>query len=194
MKFSHLPTLILASQSPRRAELLARLGLPFETRPANIDEDALHHLPPHQMAQTLAGEKAKVIWQPGQWVLAADTVVALGSQTLGKPKDAAENKVFLQQLAGITHSVFTGFAILEPSGSLHHEVEEAKVTFRSLSEWEMDWYAASGEGLDKAGGYGAQELGMVLLEKIEGDFYTVMGLPVSKVWQRLSEFGYFSEH
>lgn len=189
-----LPTLILASQSPRRAELLQRLSIPFETRPANIDEETLHHLKPGQMAQALAAQKAQAVWQPGRWVLAADTVVTLADKTLGKPANTAENRAFIQQLSGLTHSVFTGFAIVRPSGEVWSEVCETKVAFRNLSNWEMDWYAQSGEGLDKAGGYGAQELGMVLLEGIKGDFYTVMGLPVSKVWQRLLELGYFAEN
>jgi len=187
----NLPTLILASRSPRRAELLGRLALPFETHPADIDEEALRHLEPAQIAQELAMQKAKAVWQPGQWVLAADTVVALEGETLGKPKDLEENKVFLERLSGRTHTVYTGFAILKPEGFLHCEVAPAQVTFRPLQAWELEWYAKSGEGLDKAGGYGAQGLGMVLLERIEGDFYTVMGLPVSRVWQRLYELGYF---
>ncbi len=188
---THLPTLILASQSPRRAELLQRLSLPFRTCPANIDEDALGHLAPSQMARELATRKAQAIWQPGQWVLAADTVVAMSFETLGKPQNILENTTFLRRLSGRTHTVYTGFSILKPDGFLHSEVAEAQVTFRALQEWELEWYAGSGEGLDKAGGYGAQGLGMVLLERIEGDFYTVMGLPVSRVWQRLYELGYF---
>jgi septum formation protein len=188
---THFPTLILASQSPRRAELLQRLALPFRTRPANIDEEALGHLAPGQMARELAIQKAQAVWQPGQWVLAADTVVAMGSETLGKPQNKSENIVFLRRLSGRSHTVYTGFAILKPDGVVHSEVEQALVTFRALQEWELEWYAGSGEGLDKAGGYGAQGLGMVLLERIEGDFYTVMGLPVSRVWQRLNELGYF---
>ena len=88
--------------------------------------------------------------------------------------------------------MYTGFTILRPDGVLHREVAKAQVTFRVLQEWELKWYAQSGEGLDKAGGYGVQGLGMVLVERIEGDYYTVMGLPVSQVWQRLSELGYFA--
>ncbi len=186
-----LPTLILASQSPRRAELLKRLSLPFEVCPADIDEEALGHLEPAQMAQTLALQKAQAIGQPGRWVLAADTVVAMGSETLGKPQNTLENRAFLQRLSGRSHMVYTGFAIQQPEGFLYSEVVEAQVTFRVLQDWELEWYALSGEGLDKAGGYGVQGLGMVLLERIEGDFYTVMGLPVSRVWQRLYELGYF---
>lgn len=188
---THLPTLVLASQSPRRAELLQRLSLPFTALPASIDEDALKHLEPYQMAQELAAQKAQTIWQPGQWVLAADTVVAMGCETLGKPQNVVENMAFLRRLSGRTHTVYTGFAILKPDGFLHSEVVLAQVTFRALQEWELDWYAQSGEGLDKAGGYGAQGLGMVLVERIAGDFYTVMGLPVSRLWQRLYELGYF---
>ncbi len=188
---THLPTIILASQSPRRAELLQRLALPFRIHPANIDEEALGHLAPSQMARELATRKAQAIWQPGQWVLAADTVVAMGCETLGKPRNKSENIAFLRRLSGRSHTVYTGFSILKPDGVLHSEVAEAQVTFRALQEWELEWYAGSGEGLDKAGGYGAQGLGMVLLERIEGDFYTVMGLPVSRVWQRLNELGYF---
>ncbi len=191
LDMTHLPTLVLASQSPRRAELLQRLELPFRTQPANIDEEALGHLAPSQMAGELATQKAQAVWQPGQWVLAADTVVALGSETLGKPQNKSENIAFLRRLSGRSHTVYTGFAILKPDGELHSEVAQALVTFRALKAWELEWYAESGEGLDKAGGYGAQGLGMVLLERIEGDFYTVMGLPVSRVWQRLYELGYF---
>jgi len=142
------------------------------------------------MAQALSTHKAQAIWQPGRWVLAADTVVALGVQTLAKPRSVEENGAFLKQLSGRTHTVFTGFSIITPNRRTHSEVAQTQVTFRTLWDWEMEWYAKSGEGLDKAGGYGAQGLGMVLLERIEGDFYTVMGLPVSRVWQRLVELGY----
>ncbi|MCS7195246.1 MAG: Maf family protein [Meiothermus sp.] len=188
----NLPTLVLASQSPRRAELLRRLGLPFEMVPAHLDEGRLSHLPPAAMARALAVEKARAVQRPGRWVLAADTVVALGQEALGKPRDTAENRAFLRRLSGRTHTVHTGFALLRPDGHLHNEVVEAQVTFRTIGEWELDWYLQSGEGLDKAGGYGAQGLGMVFIESIQGDFYTVMGLPVSRVWQRLLEYGYFA--
>lgn len=191
--FSPLPPLVLASGSPRRAELLGRLGLPFRPRPANLDEDALGHLPPAQMARALSQAKAKAVWRPGEWVLAADTVVALEDTVLGKPADPSENRRFLERLSGRSHTVFTGVSIVVPRGELHSAVTEAEVTFRRLAEWEIRWYVESGEGLDKAGGYGAQGLGMVLLEGIRGDFYTVMGLPVSRVWERLAELGYFGE-
>ena len=185
------PTLVLASQSPRRAELIGRLGLNYITRPAHLDEEALKHLPPKQMALELALAKAKAAWQMGEWVLGADTVVAFDDLVLGKPKDKAENQVFLEQLSGRSHFVYTGIAIVQPSGEAHGEVVETEVKFRELSRWEIEWYAESGEGLDKAGGYGAQALGMVLLDSIQGDFFTVVGLPVSRVWEALVKLGFW---
>jgi septum formation protein len=111
---------------------------------------------------------------------------------LGKPASVAENRAFLERLSGQTHTVFTGLALILPSGRAVALVDAAQVRFRQLEDWEIEWYASSGEGLDKAGGYGVQERGMVLVEGIEGDFYTVMGLPVRRLWQLLAEEGYFS--
>lgn len=193
MDLAKAPTLVLASQSPRRADLIGRLGLRYITRPAYLDEEALGHLPPQAMAQELALAKAKTAWQSGEWVLGADTVVAFDDQVLGKPKDTAENRRFLQQLSGRSHTVYTGIAIVQPSGLAESEVALAEVKFRELAPWEIEWYAHSGEGLDKAGGYGAQALGMVLLEGIQGDFFTVVGLPVSRVWQMLSRLGFWQQ-
>lgn len=187
------PTLVLASQSPRRAELIARLGLNYITRPAHLDEEALGHLPPKQMALELALAKAKAVWQSGEWVLGADTVVAFDNRVLGKPKDKTENQAFLQQLSGRSHWVYTGIGIVQPSGQAHGEAVETEVRFRELSGWEIEWYAESGEGLDKAGGYGAQALGMVLLDSIQGDFFTVVGLPVSRVWEALIKLGFWEQ-
>ena len=193
MDLAKAPTLILASQSPRRAELIGRLGLNYITRPAHLDEEALGHLPPKQMALELALAKARAAWQTGDWVLGADTVVAFDNRVLGKPKDKAENRLFLQQLSGRNHFVYTGIAIVQPSGQAHGEVVETEVRFRGLAPWEIHWYAESGEGLDKAGGYGAQALGMVLLEAIQGDFFTVVGLPVSRVWEVLTRLGFWEQ-
>jgi septum formation protein len=167
------------------------LGLNHITRPTHLDEEALSHLPPKQMALELALAKAKAAWQSGEWVLGADTVVAFDDQVLGKPKDKIENQIFLQQLSGRSHFVYTGIAIVQPSGIAHAEAVKTEVKFRKLAPWEIEWYAQSGEGLDKAGGYGAQALGMVLLEEIKGDFFTVVGLPVSRVWQALTRLGFW---
>ncbi|MER3480268.1 MAG: septum formation protein Maf [Meiothermus sp.] len=184
------PTIVLASASPRRAELLFRLGLPFVARVSGVDESGLEHLSPPEQALELARLKARSVWQRGEWVLAADTVVALAGQVLGKPADPAENRVFLRLLSGRQHTVFTGLALLNPAGAEYALVEPAEVFFRALADWEIGWYVASGEGMDKAGGYGVQGKGMVLVERIEGDFYTVMGLPMARAWGALAQAGY----
>lgn len=184
------PTIVLASASPRRAELLLRLGLPFVARVSGVDETGLEHLPPAEQALELARLKARSVWHRGEWVLAADTVVALAGQVLGKPADQAENRVFLRRLSGRQHTVFTGLALLNPAGAEYALVEPAEVFFRALADWEIGWYVASGEGMDKAGGYGVQGKGMVLVERIEGDFYTVMGLPMARAWGALAQAGY----
>jgi septum formation protein len=184
------PKIVLASGSPRRAELLSRLGLPFVVRVSGVDESGLEHLSPPEQARELARLKARAVWQPGDWVLAADTVVAVEDRVLGKPADQAECRHFIRLLSGRKHTVFTGFVLLDPAGTEHAQVEPAEVFFRSLADWEIEWYVASGEGMDKAGAYGVQEKGMVLVERLEGDFYTVMGLPVARVWEALSRAGY----
>lgn len=191
MNRDHLPLLVLASESPRRAELLEKLGLPFVVRPARLDETGLAKGGPGESALQLALAKAEACWSPGEWTVGADTVVALDQKVLGKPKDLQENHRFLAMLSGRAHTVYTGLALVSPKGERRRHLEEARVFFRALSAWELEWYARSGEGLDKAGGYGAQGLGMVLVEKIEGDFFTVMGLPVSALWKALGSMGYF---
>ncbi len=181
------PTLVLASGSPRRRELLERLGLPFVVRPVAVDEEVRSGEAPDAAAERLARLKAHAT--TGDWVVAADTVVAIDGRVLGKPRDARENRDFLRLLSGRPHLVHTGLALTSP------EIEKTlvsttKVHFRHLADWEISAYAASGEGLDKAGGYGIQEKGMALVEKIEGDFFTVMGLPVAALWESLAELGY----
>lgn len=182
--------IVLASGSPRRAELLSRLGLPFVVRVSGADEAGLEHLSPLQQAGELAQRKARTVWQPGEWVLAADTLVALGKQVLGKPADQGEYRRFIRLLSGRDHTVFTGFALRTPEGAEYTGVEATRVFFRELADWEIEWYVASGEGMDKAGGYGVQGKGMVLVERLEGDFYAVMGLPVARVWEGLKQAGY----
>lgn len=185
-----LPPLVLASASPRRAELLARLGIPFVVRPSGVDEDDLAHLEAAPQAQTLAQRKVEQVWQPGDWALGADTVVSLEGQVLGKPTSPHQQRHFLRMLSGKRHTVYTACALKQPEGGLVLLLETAQVTFRPLADWEVDWYTDLGEGMDKAGGYGVQEKGMVLVKGIEGDFYTVMGLPVAALWQSLQQIGY----
>ena len=170
--------LILASGSPRRRELLERLGLRFRVRGADIDEN-IPETDPARLVQTLAFEKARAVssLEPRASIIAADTTVALGGAILNKPAGVAENAAFIARLAGQWHEVFTGVCVIH-AGLEVAGVECTRVKFRDLSQLEIDGYAATGEGLDKAGGYGIQELGMALVERIEGDYFNVMGLPV----------------
>ncbi|WP_243029650.1 Maf family protein [Thermus altitudinis] len=180
--------LTLASGSPRRRALLEALGFPLRVVPPGVEEKG-ESLPldPKELALALARRKGEAV--PGEWVLAADTVVDLEGRVLGKPKDRAENHLFLRLLSGRTHRVHTAIYLRTP-GDLVAEVHTTQVRFRRLSEEEIAWYVQSGEGLDKAGGYGAQGLGMALLQGIEGDFYTVVGLPVARVFALLWERGF----
>ena len=183
------PTLVLASGSPRRRELLERLGLPFEVRPPAADERLRAGETPADAAARLAAAKAEAVRAPGGWVVAADTLVELEGRLLGKPRDPEENRAFLKALSGRAHRVHTGLAVRSPRAEVAL-VETTRVRFRELADWEIAAYAASGEGLDKAGGYGIQEKGMALVAGIEGDFFTVMGLPVARLWEALAQLGY----
>ncbi len=181
--------LILASNSPRRRELLRRLGLPFEPRPPRIVEPPPRP-PAGAHALELAEAKARSVWEPGRFALGADTLVALGGHILGKPRDAEENARYLRLLSGTTHTVYTAAVVIAPGGQTRSILAAPRVRFRPLSEAEIRWYVRSGEGLDKAGGYGIQERGMALVAGVEGDFYAVVGLPVAAVWEVLKELGY----
>jgi len=183
--------LILASQSPRRRELLARVGIPFEVRAPKIEEPPPQP-PSGRFARELAKLKARAVWEEGRFALGADTVVEAAGLVLGKPKDPEENARYLRLLSGRTHVVYTAVAVLDPEGRTHTLVASPRVRFRRLSEEEIRWYVESGEGLDKAGGYGIQEKGMALVERVEGDFYAVVGLPVARVWELLRRLGYIS--
>ena len=197
--------LILASASPRRAKLLAQLGLAHRIAPSQAVEPlpapgedvcdyTLHAA--EMKALTVAGQLPSI----PQLILAADTIVVLPTTlsddgprlhdaptiVLGKPGTAAEARRMLYLLAGRSHSVVTAFALLShPEGTIVSDVVETTVRLRQLSPAEIDYYVASGEPLDKAGGYGIQGLGAVLIEEIAGDYYAVVGLPLSRLWTRL---------
>lgn len=171
--------LILASASPRRRELLARLWPDFAVVPSDAPEDS-PETEPGALALALAQRKAAAVaaGNPDARVLGSDTVVFLDGASLEKPRDEAENRAFLRRLSGRTHTVATAVCVLG-GGQEHSGVERVAVTFRTLTEAERRHYAASGEGLDKAGGYGVQGLGMALVARIEGDPSAVVGLPLA---------------
>ena len=173
--------LILASGSPRRRELLGKLGVAFRVRVSDVNED-IPEPDPARFVETLARDKAGAIatLEPDASVIAADTTVAIAGRILNKPADLLENAEFIKDLSGRWHEVYTGICVVH-EGQVVSAVELTRVKFRDLSASEIHGYAASGEGLDKAGGYGIQELGMALVERIEGDFFNVMGLPVVRL-------------
>ena len=181
--------LILASSSPRRRELLAKLGIAFRVLAADIDETSTE-TNPARMVQTLAFEKAQAVakLEPSAIILAADTTVALEDSILNKPSNIAENADFIRRLSGVWHEVYTGIAFVLPNQNVV-AVEMTRVKFRALNQAEILGYAQSGEGLDKAGGYGIQALGMALVERIEGDFFNVVGLPIHKMLQTAQGIG-----
>ena len=171
--------LILASESKRRVEILKMLGYSFFVIPSRIEEGYRQN--PLIAARRLAYQKAFKVWKEYKFstVLGADTLVVLGEKILGKPKDEEQAKNMLRTLSGRWHKVITAVAILSPKGKiLFHDT--AWVKFRKIDEGEIDEYIKTKEPLDKAGAYGVQGLGAKFVERIRGDFYTVMGLPASK--------------
>ena len=182
---------ILASQSPRRRELLSRLVSDFEILADDSEETLIPGEKPEQAVKRLAQEKAEnVSKKTGKdaLILAADTVVVLEGRILGKPKDEADAFHMLSSLSGNTHQVFTGIAVLDAkTGRCETAAEMTKVRFRKLSEEEILRYIASGEPMDKAGAYGIQEKGALLVEGIEGDYFNVVGLPLCRLGILLRE-------
>ena len=182
-------SLILASASPRRRELLSQLGITFTVSAADIDETPREGEAADAYVLRLAREKARAVAarHPGAWVLAADTTVALGPQLLGKPRDAEEAKAMLSRLSGRTHEVHTGVAL----AGRHEEalVVRTRVTFRALSSGEIAWYAGTGEPLDKAGAYAVQGRGGFLVAAVEGSPTNVIGLPLGETLALLARAG-----
>lgn len=181
---------VLASSSPRRSQLLGSLGVVFSVVPANIDETPLPGEAPDALAGRLATSKAQLVavQHPKALVLAADTVVALGGRLLEKPESEEQNREFARALAGRQHDVYTGHALIL-DGATELVVVRTGVTFRQLSNHEIDWYAATGEGRDKAGGYALQGQGALLIEGINGCWSNVIGLSVPTVVQAARKLG-----
>lgn len=178
--------LILASKSPRRKELLSLITKDFEIIPAVSEENADPSLSPDIFVMELAKQKALEIAasHPDDIVIGSDTVVAAEGEILGKPKDKEDAYRMLSLLSGTIHSVFTGVAVVK-NGEIHSFTEETKVKFFNLSEKEITDYIATGEPFDKAGAYGIQEFGALLVEGIDGDYYNVMGLPSGRLYRLL---------
>ena len=180
--------LVLASASPRRRALLGQLGLAFEVRPTDADETWPADLPAGRAAEAVAMRKARAVDAPGAVVLAADTVVVLEGEVLGKPADSLEAAATLRRLSGRTHDVVTALA-LRYGGRETTAHETTAVTFADLEDAEVEAYVATGSPLDKAGSYGIQDdLGALLVARIEGDYFNVVGLPLRRLYTVLRGF------
>jgi septum formation protein len=187
------PALVLASASPRRLDLLAQVGVtPDRVDPADIDETPLRDETPRRHALRLAVEKARAVAAraPGDFVLAADTVVAVGSRILPKAETEADVLHCLKLLSGRNHKVFTGVALIAPDGRQASRLVETKVGFKRLSDAERDAYVASGQWKGKAGGYGVQGLAGGFITDLRGSYPSVVGLPLYETLNLLSGLGY----
>ena len=184
------PIVILASQSPRRRELLTLVGIPHLVRPADIDEAYLAGEEPASHAQRLACEKARVVAEdaPEAVVIGSDTIVVLDGDVLGKPRDEAHAAAMLARLADRRHTVMTAVAV-RWRGAERSAVEQVEVCVGPLTPEQIDAYIATGEPMDKAGAYGIQGFGATIVERVEGDYFSVMGLPLHRLVLLLRELG-----
>jgi len=183
---------ILASASPRRKELLEKIGLRFKVEPSNYEEDMHSELEPHEFARKISLEKAEAVAgkHRNAIVIAADTFIVFDGKILGKPHTENEARKMLEIINGTSHSVITGFSIIDTdkNKTLSKSVE-TRIYIRKLTLAEIDAYVKSKEPLDKAGAYAIQGLGALIVEKIEGDYFNVIGLPLSALAEALKEFG-----
>jgi len=187
--------LILASSSPRRKMLLAQIGLPFRTRPSDIDENEIAENRP-ATAGYLAEKKARAVSSgiKNHWILGADTLVVLGETVLGKPDDIDHAHAMLHQLGGKEHKVLTGFCLLDPScRPVHSEEVTTNVRMKRLTEEEIKAYIDTGEPFGKAGGYAIQGIGAFMVEAISGSYTNVVGLPICALIQALLTTGALKE-
>lgn len=182
-------TVILASQSPRRQELLRWLIPEFEIQPADIDEDVKEQYAPKEYVMEMARQKAAVVAEkhPEALVIASDTTVVLGEKILGKPKSREEAFEMLSSMSGGSHLVYTA-VVIRRENTIEEQLTAAKVTFYPLTEEEINHYLDSDDYKDKAGAYGIQNGAGVFVEKIEGDYYSIVGFPVGAVNQMLKKF------
>ena len=185
---SELVPVVLASQSPRRRQLLSLIGIEHDVQPANIDESYFAGEEPRAHALRLAREKAEAIASPGAVTIGSDTIVILDGEILGKPADAEEAARILRRLSGRVHTVITAVAV-HWRDELIADAEEVTVTFRVLSEAEIAAYIATGEPMDKAGAYGIQGYGATIVDRVDGDYFAVMGLPLNRLTRLLESLG-----
>jgi septum formation protein len=188
----NIKTIILASASPRRKEILEKTGLKFKVDESDYKEKVDPGLKPHELARFLSREKARHVARRyrNALVIAADTIVVFRGRLFGKPRNEEQAKEMLKAMSGKAHSVITGFTIIDTAGKKEiSRSVESKVFFKRLSTDEIETYIISGEPLDKAGAYGVQGLGAVIVKRIEGDFFNVMGLPLNALTESLKKFG-----
>ncbi len=184
------PRVVLASQSPRRRDLLSLIRIPHIVRPADIDESVLPGETPERCVERLARTKAGHLAErePDAVVIGADTIVVVDGRILNKPADAADACAMLRTLAGRSHTVFTAICVRWGT-RVAAGVEPVRVHFRPLTDSEIDAYVATGEPMDKAGAYGIQGYGATIVDRIEGDFFAVMGLPLVRLVRLLADVG-----
>jgi nucleoside triphosphate pyrophosphatase len=188
MRAAERPRVILASQSPRRRELLSLVGIAHEVQPANLDERYLPGELPSAHVERLARAKATTIRAADAVVIGSDTIVVVDGEVLGKPKGEAEAARMLRRLSGRTHTVITAVAIAW-QGKLESGVEEVDVTFHPLTDADISAYIATGEPMDKAGAYGIQGFGATIVARVDGDYFAVMGLPLQRLVHLLARVG-----
>lgn len=181
-----MQTLILASSSPRRKELLENLHIPFEVSSSDVDETFHPEWTPEEIVLELARRKAQVVAKknPSAYVIGSDTIVVADGEVLGKPGSTGEAAEMLRKLSGKTHAVFTGVAIVAPTEKVEF-FEKTDVEFWELTDGDIKSYVDTGEPLDKAGAYGIQGYGKLLVKKIDGDYFSVVGLPLSRTIREL---------
>ena len=184
--------LILASASPRRADLLREAGIEVEIQPANVDEDVEPDEPPETYVRRVAEAKGRVIsdCNPGRHVLAADTAVVVDGQILGKPASSEDATRMLRLLSGRSHLVVSGVCLMKDGRrAVETEIAVTAVEFAALSPAEIGWYVASGESMDKAGGYGIQGLASRFVTRVTGSYSNVVGLPIAVVYRMCTRAG-----
>jgi septum formation protein len=186
----NFPQIILASRSPRRAALLRQMNIKFKIMAKEVSEDSDKKDDPEAFVKEISLRKAKAVADEVRegLIIAADTIVYLQGEILGKPNSPEEAREMLSKLSGKIHEVYTGFTLLSKGGGMFQDVEKTRVTFRELEDWEIDAYVSTGSPLDKAGSYGIQDQSGFFVERIEGCFFNVVGFPITKFFQGLKQY------